>query len=239
LSRFITFIGMAAACAGFVLAGCAAPRTAESDAAIHKVVIVTALDESGVVNRIGLTVFNNDTTTLPQGGAISRTAVDTITRRLHQARPAWEIVPAGVDLVALGVKDNAPNTLNSSSDALQADVASIVRNTGADAVFVVYDAFPTNSYAPGAGVGAALRKLPGIDAHVIARAHVYLSMQDRTGHQISGWSGAESPLIKAADLGMTDELASAHTAEASAKLSEAMRMELQRDLEAALQRMGY
>ena len=56
---------------------------------IHKVVIVTAMSEAEVVNKIGLTIFANDATTIPQDGALSKTAVDTMTRRLSSARPNW------------------------------------------------------------------------------------------------------------------------------------------------------
>jgi hypothetical protein len=221
------------------LAGCATPRSVEADNSIHKVVVVTALDESGTVNKIGLTIFNNDATAIAQDGALSRTAVDTITERLRRTRPNWQIVPAGVDLVAIGAKDRQTGFVIASNDALKADVAAIVRNTGADAVFLVTDMSFENTAAPGRGVGVALRKLPGIDPHVVVRAHVWLELQDSAGARMVGAPGGETPLIKASDLGLTDDIASVNTPEAKATLSEAMRRELRRDLEGALTRMGY
>jgi len=213
-----------------LLTGCAAPRTADADATIHKVVILTALDESGVVNKVGLTIFSNDATTVPQGGALSKTAVDTIAQRLHAARPNWEIVPAGVDLVALGA--------NAKEGIAKPAPDDILKRSNADAAFVVTDVYQ-DTPARGAGVGAALRKLPGIAPHVIVRAHVYVEMLDKSGQRISGAPGGETPLIEAKDFDLTDDIASVNTPVARAKLSEAMRKELTRDLNTALQRMGY
>lgn len=197
---------------------------------IHKVVIVTAMSEAGVVNKIGLTIFANDATTIPQDGALSKTAVDTMTRRLSSARPNWEIVPAGVDLIPLGAK--------SKDGIAPSELGEILKRSGADAVFVVSDIYQDTA-ARGSGVGAALRKLPGMDPHVIVRAHVYVEMLDKSGERISEAPGGETPLIKASDFGLTDDIASVNAPEARARLSQAMRDELTRDLDAALLRMGY
>lgn len=230
MAGFKYFINMALIAGVLLLAACAVPRTADADAAIHKVVIVTAMSEDGLVNKIGLTVFSNDATSLPQEGAVSRTAVETIARRLKAARPNWQIVPADTDLVALGAK---------SKDGLAAsDLAAILQRSGADAAFVVADAYQDTA-ARGAGVGAALRKLPGIDPHVVIRAHVRVEIVARNGDRLNGAMGSETPLIKASDFGVTDELSTVHAPEAGANLSRAMHDELVRDLDAALQRMGY
>jgi hypothetical protein len=229
-----------AAIAVLGLAGCAAPASMESDAAIRKVAILTVLDESGPVNKVGLTVFQNDSLKIAQDGGLSRTAVETITQRLHQSRPAWQIVPAGVDLVALGEKyKDGIGTFTDSEGKLRPELDSILKRLDVDAVFLVTDSNITQGAAPGAGVGIALRKLPGLDAHVVLRAHVYVEMLDKSGTRLHGWGGGESALIKASAYGLTDDLASANTPEARASLSQAMRAELRRDVDAALQRMGY
>jgi hypothetical protein len=229
-----------AATAAGALGGCAAPRTAEADSAIRTVTILTVLNEDSRVNKIGLTVFSNDTMTIAQDGALSSTAVDSIAQRLHQSRPNWEIVPAGVDLVALGAKyKDGVSTFTESDGKLKPELDAIRQRLGVDALFVVTETNPTNGAAPGPGVGAALRKLPGIDPHVVIRAHIYVEMLDKTGARVNGWGGGETALRKASDFGLTDELASANMPEARAKLSEAMRAELRRDLDAALQHMGY
>jgi hypothetical protein len=230
LIAFRCFAGAAVITGLLFLAGCAAPRTADADVAIHKVVIVTAMSEAGLVNKIGLTIFSNDATTIPQDGALSKTAVDTMTRRLNSARPNWEIVPAGVDLVALGAKYK--------NGIAPSELGEILKRTGADAVFVVSDIYQ-DTPARGSGVGAALRKLPGIDPHVIVRAHVVVDMLDKSGERIAGAPGGETPLIKAGDFGLTDDIASVNAPEARARLSQAMRAELARDLDGALLRMGY
>ena len=64
-------------------------------------------------------------------------------------------------------------------------------------------------------------------------------MLDKSGQRISGAPGGETPLIEAKEFDLTDDIASVNTPVARAKLSEAMRNELTRDLNTALQRMGY
>lgn len=229
-----------AALAALALGGCATPLSSQDDAAIRKVTILTVLDESGRVDKRGLTVFANDSMTIPQGGALSRTAVETITQRLHQSRPSWQVVPSGIDLVALGAKyKDGIATFNDSEGKLRPELDDILKRLDTDAVFLVTETNPSNGAAPGPGVGIALRKLPGIDPHVVVRAHVYVELLDKSGKSRTGWGGGETGLLKASDFGLTDELTSADTPAARAKLSDAMRAELRRDLDTAMQHIGY
>jgi hypothetical protein len=222
------------------LAGCAAPPSMESDAAIHKVAILTVLDESGQVNKIGLTVFQNDVLAIPQEGNVSRTAVEAITQRLHQSRPDWQMVPAGVDLVALGEKyKGGISSFGDTEGKLRPELNDILKRLDADAVFLVTDFNVTNGTAIGPGVGVTLRKLPGIDAHVIVHAHVVIELLDKSGAVLHRWGGGETGLLKASDFGVTGDIASTNTPDARVKLSEAMRAELRRDVDNALQHMGY
>src|SRR6202000_2197447 len=97
------------------------------------------------------------------------------------ARPAWRIVPADVDLVALGEKyKDGVGTFTDSEGKLRPELEGIIKRLDVDAVFLVTDNPMNNGAAPGAGVGVALRKLPGIDPHVVVRAHVYVEMLDKS-----------------------------------------------------------
>jgi hypothetical protein len=219
------------------LAGCATPRTAGQDAAIHKVTIITLLDESGAVEKIGLTIFNNAQTADPQDGALSKAAVEAIAKRLRETRPDWQIVPAGADLPALGQKlKTEGGGFNDELARVRPDIARIVERTGADAASVHADTLSENSH--GRGVGVVLRTLPGADPSVYVHATVYLQLLDKKGDRLAGAPGTDTR-YPASRFGLTSDIESAHSPAAREMLSIAMRDELVKGIGMALQTMGY
>jgi hypothetical protein len=221
-----------------VVTGCASTaRTPQADASIKTVTVVSMLHEDAPIARVGLTVFNNAVTRLPQGGSLNKIATETIEARIRTARPSWEIKPSGVDSVALSAKFRQGGTSwTSHTGKVKDDLVAIARKTGSDAMLVVSDMTLENS--PGRGVGVVLRALPGTKPTVTIHAHVMLQLVDRDGNEITNRTG-DNIVVPASQLGLTDDLASVDSGNNREKLTEAMRRQLAESLAKSAAHMGY
>jgi len=228
---------VAAVCLPALLAACATPRTAADDAAIHRVTVIPLIAESGTVDKLGFTVFNNARTTIAQGGALNRQAMETVGQALRASRPGWTIVPATADFPSLAARLEKLDFFGGDLAKVQADIDAIMKATGADAVVVVSDLTPEN--VAGRGVGVRLRTLPGATPRLTAYAHLYVELRDPAGHRLSGFAGIAEKDLDARSLGVTGDLESVETPAVRARLSEAMRDQADRAISDALQRQGY
>lgn len=222
------------------LAGCAgaARRTAETDAAIKSVAVVSLLQEDVPVQKIGLTVFNNDALTVPMKGELNTMATTLIESRLKSARPGWAVKPSGVDSAELSQKfRDAGVSWSSHTGTIKADLAAAANSAGADALFVVIDTSLENER--GKGVGAILRALPGLEPSALVHANVLVVLVDRAGNEITNRMGSGSTVVKGTELGLTPDLASLAQPEVQAALKGQWRAKLATNVAMAMERMGY
>lgn len=220
-----------------LLSACAsAPRSAEADKGVKKVVIVSMLEENAPVIHTGFTVFNNDRTAVDQRGELNRIATDVIERRLHTARPDWSIVPTTPD-TALAKKNNSSTSWTGFTGNVKEDLQRIARDTGADLIFAVVDTTRENSV--GRGVGVRLRALSKDSlGNALVHAHVLLVLVDKNGTEITNRSGSDGNL-PATELGLNYDLSSLKDPHMQERVSAAMRKQLSIALTEAATHMGY
>src|SRR6266581_8444974 len=81
-----------------LLSACVAPpRTADQDAQFKSVAVVSMLDESPRVMRIGVTAFGNGAVNMNEDGALNKLATEVVEQRLKTSRPNWVIRNAMAD----------------------------------------------------------------------------------------------------------------------------------------------
>lgn len=229
-----------AAFGALLLAGCASTqRTQQTDENIKTVAVVSLLQENAPMVRLGLTVFNNDATTLPQGGALNRIALGTIETRLRAARPAWVIKDSGADPVALGdkLRKGGMSFGGGFTSNVKEDLVAITRKTGADALFVIVDT--TSENAPGRGVGMVLRALPGLSPRAILHSRVLLILVDKNGNEVTNRNASIEVSKPASELALTGDLDSLDRADNRAKISQLLQQQLPVGLNAAAGYLGY
>lgn len=220
-----------------LLTGCAsAPRTLETDKGVKRVAIVSMLQENAPVVHIGLTVFNNDRTTVDQRGELNRVATSVIEQRLHAARPDWKIVPVPLD-PALVKKSNGAIPWTSFTGSVKEDLQRIARDADADLVFAVVDTTRENS--TGRGVGISTRSLTRDSAGMaLVHAHVLLVLAGRDGIEITNRSGADVT-VPGTELGLNYDLSSLKDPQVQERVSAALRKQLEVALNGAAAHMGY
>ena len=230
------FPALIAAC---LLAGCASPpRTAADDQAVHKVAVLSLLDEQTPVSRVGLTVFNNQRLTIDQHGALNAFADEVLEKRLRAARPNWTVVQARADARALEEK-NRGTPWTSFTGRISDDLRRIAQESGADLMFVVIDTTMENS--PGRGVGVSMRtmSLNSVDKALL-HTHALLVLVDRDGKELTnrGIAGGDKT-VDAKDLGLSYDLSTLQQPEVQKRVADALRQQLAQGLEQAAQHMGY
>jgi hypothetical protein len=220
-----------------LLSACAsAPRSIESDKGVKKVAVVSMLQENAPIVHVGLTVFNNDRTTVDQRGELNRLATQVVEQRLHAARPEWTIVPVQSN-ETLAKKSASGTPWFSFTGNVKEDLQRIAHDTDADLVFAVVDTTQENS--PGRGVGIWMRALskdsPGT---ALVHAHVLLVLVDKNGTEITNRGGSNAS-VPATELGLNYDLSSLKDPQVHQRVSDAMRKQLETALTAAAKHMGY
>jgi hypothetical protein len=220
-----------------LLSACASgPRSAALDKDVKKVVIVSMLEENAPVIHVGLTVFNNDRTTVPQHGELNRLASSVVEQRLHAARPEWMIVAMKPD-EALAKKNNGSVSWSGFTGNVKGDLQRIARDNDADFIFAVVDTTRENS--SGRGVGIWLRAIRKESlGSALVHAHVLLVLVDKSGNEVTNRSGSDGS-VPASDLGLNYDLSSLKDSQVEARVSVAMRTQLSKALSEAAQSMGY
>lgn len=222
------------------LGGCAgaARRTVDTDAAIRSVAVVSLLQEDVPVQKIGLTVFNNDARTVPMSGELNKIAVAVVESRLKVARPAWVVKPSNADGAKLSQKfGGAGISWSSHTGTIKSDLAALANSAGVDALFVVIDTALENER--GKGVGVVLRALPGMEPSALIHANVLVVLVDRSGNEITNRIGSGSTTTRASELGLTVDLGSLGQPEVQKALQEQWRAKLSANTTMAMERMGY
>lgn len=223
-----------------LLSACATgPRTAESDAGVRNVTVVTLLEEKAPISRVGLTVFNNEVVEVDQGGELNRLSRRLVEQHLRDKRPDWVIKDAGVDSTMLAKKNREGGvSWTSFTGNISDDLRRVAKATGADLVFVVLDTTMENS--PGRGVGLTLRTVSlSSVSNALVHAHVLLTLVDKDGKELTNRSGGNS-LVPAAELGIKyDVRASLKDPLVQRRVSDALKKQLSASLDLAASSMGY
>lgn len=224
----------------FSLAGCAgtARRTVEADAAIKAVAVVSLLREDVPVQKLGLTVFNNDQRIVPMDGELNAAATAAVQSRLKAARPAWVMKPSNTDVASLAKKFNGAGiSWSSHTGTIKPELAALARAAGADALFVVIDTSLENER--GRGVGVVVRALPGLEPSALLHANVLVVLVDAAGNEITNRIGSGSSQVKAAELGLGADITAAAQPQVQNALKARWQTMLATNLAQALERMGY
>ncbi|MBC7918985.1 MAG: hypothetical protein H7Y28_14370 [Rhodoferax sp.] len=234
-----SFFKIGALFAVITLSGCASPpRTPAADTSIKSVGVVSLLNESTTVQKIGLTVFNNESRTIPMGGELNRIVVSNLESRLRQTRPSWTIVQMDADIAPLRAKVNFGR--NASEDQLavfKSEVLTLARTKGIDAVFMVGES--SNENVRGRGVGVVLHAPAILPARAQPHAVVSVVLIDKDGKLLGGAGGSESINKGAGEFGLTGSIESLDSPVAQDRIKVAYRELLVKSLNDAVGRMGY
>jgi len=219
-----------AAGAGVLLAACAAPRSSQDDAAVRSVAVVSLLDESGPVRRLGFTVFGNAKDGVPQNGKLKQVAVDTVKQRLAATRPQWTVKAADIELPA-GAKPTA--------GANTAALAAMAARMGVDQVFVLEDS--TGQNLPGQGVGLTFRTMGEKAGPMMVHAYIGLVVLDRNGKELvrRGATRDNPHMTPKSELGLRPDLSNLGDPKVRDTVSQALQRRLKRAVEEAMERAGY
>jgi hypothetical protein len=228
---------MASIALAALLSGCAsAPRNMESDKGVKKVAVVSMIEENAPVVHVGLTVFNNDHTTVDQHGELNRIATDVIEQRLRAARPEWTVVPVQSN-EALAKKSASGIPLFSFTGNVKEDLQRIARDADADLVFAVIDVTRENSFGRGVGVWTRALSKDSV-GRALVHAHVLLVLVDRNGAEITNRGGSDANVL-ASELGLNYDLSSLKDPQVQERVSASMRKQLGVALTEAATNMGY
>lgn len=193
---------------------------------------MSLVPEKANLQRIGLTVFNNDRIDVDLGGRIGRTIDSVASARLSAARPQWSIKQVTYNRDALIARMNGPGLGRAyDGERLFLDLADLCRANRVDALFVVR---PWRSNDPHYdGVGVLLRTLssnppPQITVH----SDVALFVIGSNGQVIARSRAGREPrkLVDAKVLGIEYELKDNLRPDILGHLSDAMIEQLTKSL---------
>lgn len=145
----------------FVLSitGCASTRiTPEDEKRIRTVAIITLVPEAARIEKIGLTVFNNERAEIDMGGSITSTIISVAKKRLSVARPQWTVKEIAYDRPRLIERINKPGMVMAyHEERIEKELAELASANHLDALLVInaqrYETIP------GQGVGVWLRTM--------------------------------------------------------------------------------
>lgn len=219
------------------LTGCSTPqRTPSSDAGIKTVAIVTVLQDDVPLRRIGMTIFNNEYTTLPMQGELNPFVLQVATDLLKKKRPDWQIKPAGVDPAPLSAHIRKVwNSWGSKDEPLADRWPAVAQAAEVDALLVIEEVL----HEQGSGVSVDIRALPGLEPRLSVGVALGVRLVDRRG-EVLAKRGTSNPLpIAAKDLAISDRVASALQPETAAALRRHVKAQVQSSLTEGLERLGY
>ena len=195
------------------LSGCAMPpRTAQDDANVHSVAIVSQLQELAPVRRIGITVFNNSQTTLDQGGKLNEIAIETTRQHLQASHPDWTVKIANAKPAPLA--DGKAAALLS-----EAELAALARSLDVDQLFVINGS--SNENSPGYGVGIVVRALGFEPKFITVHSFISLTVTDRNAKTVffRNFVGDGSKGVETSKLGLKGDLSTLTDPDVRAKVS--------------------
>jgi hypothetical protein len=227
-----------------LLSACVAPpRTAIEDAQFKSVAVVSMLDESPRIMRIGVTVFGNAAVNINQDGALNKLATETVEQRLKTSRPNWVIRKAIADPADLVQKHRTRGgSWSGFVGNIKQDLKQIAERSDADLLFVVVE-YGTEMFFGGAGivggVGSFYRCVSDQSVGTASvYAHAWLILVDKSGSEISKRNG-ESQSTAIVKLDLPCDLAQLQAPRVAERLSSVMQRQLRVSLESAAIRLGY
>jgi hypothetical protein len=169
-----------------LLSGCAAPHlSAEADAKVSRVGVVVLAPEEVVYQKLGLTVFGNESTKFDMRGQVEEAIRTTAVKRLQVSRPNWEIKSIPYDRASL-IRSMSGNglVLSSALERIEGDLAKLATSASVDLLLVFTEA--RYDRIGGAGVGITERALLGGGELTLVQANVAASLVDRSGRIVAG-----------------------------------------------------
>jgi hypothetical protein len=227
------------ATAGLLLVGCTAARTLQDDATVRSVAVVSLVDESASIRRLGLTVFNNNEAIVDQDGKLKQAAVDTVIQRLKSARPQWVVKVGDMDRNGVGGLDHKSSAgRRSASDNVNA-LVDLARRLDVDQLFVVEDTAGENN--PGHGVGITFRAITGDPGTVMVHGFVALVVMDRNGKVLvtRGAINNNPQPVPNTELGLRSDMSTLSDSKVKENVSLALQRRLKASVEEAMTRAGY
>ncbi len=227
-----------------LLSACVAPpRTADQDAQFKSVAVVSMLDESPRVMRIGVTAFGNGAVNMNEDGALNKLATEVVEQRLKTSRPNWVIRNAMADPADLVQKHRTRGgSWHGFVGNIKQDLKEIAERSDADLLFVVVG-HGTEEFYGGVGivggVGSLYRcRFDKSDGTARVYAHALLILVDKSGSEIMQRSGgAQSTAFVALDLPC--DFAQLQASPVAKRLLSEMQRQLRVSLESAAISMGY
>ena len=236
---------LAAATLSLLLSACASPpRTAAQDSQIKSAAVVPLLSESPRVVRTGVTVFGNGFIQVEQDGAMNRTAIEVIEKRLKTSRPNWAIRQAMADPADLLQKARARGaSWNGMVGNLKEELKQIAERTDADVLFVAFE-YGSDLAVGGVGTLGGLGTLYRCnffskpDGPATVHSFISLILVDRSGTPITGEKGG-SERFAVTDIKPPCDFAQLQASPVAQQLSREMQKQLAVSLEGAASSMGY
>lgn len=169
-----------------LISGCAAPQlSVETEARISSVGIVVLVPEEIVYNKLGLTVFGNESTKFDMGRRIETAIRSTAAKRLEVSRPKWQIKALPYDRTTLMRSMSGGSLVMSSAlERIQGDLAKLAATGSVDLLLVFTEA--RYDRIGGAGVGITERAVLGGGELTLVQANVAASLVDKTGRIAAG-----------------------------------------------------
>lgn len=174
LMRFFVF-----GCLVSLLGACStpAPMKPERAASLKRVGVVTLLPDALTYEKIGITVFNNESSSVPVGDVFNLAAWSGAEKAIK--RPGREVIRLQVDIPKLAKKLRSGIIhFDSAAEFIEDDLLALVKQHRLDAVIVIAQAFDADNGVRGirmffhAGWGA-------IDAAVLMPAVGIVSVDER------------------------------------------------------------
>ena len=218
-------IALLAVTSTLLLSGCAMPpRTAQDDANVHSVAIVSQLEELAPVRRIGITVFNNSKTTVDQGGKLNDIAIETTTQHLKASHPTWTVKVANA---------------KSATPLGEAELAALARSLDVDQVFVINGT--SNENSPGYGVGIVVRALGFEPKFITVHSFISLTVTDRNAKTVffRNFVGDGTKAVEASKLGLKGDLSTLNDPDVRDKVSAALQARTRESIDAILTSANY
>lgn len=169
----------------FLVAGCGSTqRLPDQLPEIRSVALVSAVPESANYERIGLTVFSNESRPLlDMGGATAQAIFETTTARISTSKPGWKVT--ALPYAHRPCRSDLPAQPCKTTEQLRADFLALARENGADAILAFYPFGPSDvnlKFAIGSyGVGVFERPLPGLPKRGVLHANFTVELLDNTG----------------------------------------------------------
>lgn len=204
---------LTAVCGAVLLAGCSTygldPKNADS---IRRIAVINLVPDQANIERMGLTVFQNDRRKYDLGRAVDDRVQATVAQRLSRTRPSWELRRIDYDRPALATAiDRKTFVWSYDVERIKPQLQQLAQRNRVDVLLVIS---PTKwDSHPETGIGVWMRTGFSESPPVHAIVHGYISVvllgadgtvlaAANTGHQ----AHRLTKTIKTAEYGITYDL---------------------------------